>query len=363
MLKKLIESQPIAYRTEAQLQSALGSHWIPDASYNAFLTTPPRVFGEALAVSYGVAVSNEATATGESMMLLFALTAQTWFPGSNSWVFRWNCATGEFLGSVYVTRNDHDGQMTQSLDGSIWIMNLAGFYRLKIADYTGDADTLRDYDEFESDAIGTAYFAMRSVAIDQLNDRIVIAGNNQKGVSVNEWTSGEFVRFVQLPTEAISIAAEDETRAYVLTSESIIYLIDTDSGEVLSAIRTPVPVTLLCWDGLRRRLLAFIARADATDGACQSNFEGYYPIAVATHITTPIPLKSPRKYRQIPVWMRCVGDIGEPIGGAVPTVEVTGDATIARRPSGSDGNGDLVLFLNCDDAGSASITASIENGL
>lgn len=365
MLKQIFETQAIQYKTQAEMEAALGTFWIPDASYNAYLTTAPRIYGESLysdvdepLLLRGIAVMPFDSVAGETAIMLFATVAQTWFPGFNEWVFRWNGVSGEYIEQTLTFgRNDHDRTLFQSADGALWMLNLFSFYRLTLTTFLGDTTTTRDYSEF-------GFTSFTSLIVDLARDRIVIAGDNRKDIAVHEWASGAELSVVSLAAMPICITPEDSTRCYVLTDDDIIHLVDYGIGEVLSTIKVPVAgATLIAWDKYRRRLLVFARQADASDGSCQSTIIGYYPVPVATYLTTPIPLRPMRKGRTVPVLMRSVGDLGEPISGVVLNVSVSGDATLARSPAGTDSNGDALANVLCGDAGSADIDAAMENGL
>jgi hypothetical protein len=359
MLKRIAQTQAVRYRTQGEMQVALGVNFVPDASYNAFLTVPPRLYGESIITTppRGLAVIPSNTGTGDSAIAFLTQSVQTWFPGVNEWVYRWDSAGGAYIdATLRLFGNVHDRAMFQSVDGTVWMLNLFTFYQLDLSTYEGLDGTDRDYADF-------GYTSFTSLIVDASANRAVIAGDNRKDIAVHNWQSGAEIRVIKLAAMPVCITPEDSTRCYVLTEDNSLHLINYDVGQVIMSVQLPVESSYVAWDRFRRRLLLLNEQDDAADGACQTTIYGYYPVPVATYLTTPIPLKSARKGKRVPMMVRTVGDLSEPVSGVRVSVSTIGAATLAQVPFGSDPNGDVVFEIQCNDAGSVDVSVGMENGL
>jgi hypothetical protein len=363
MFKQIFETVAVPYRTPedwAGIPNGIGLQSL----YNGYLVTPPRIYAEELYFEFGLFCNRETTATSESTITLAATTSRIYWPGYGYMLWTFDGITGAFIsretiggditsGVLYIT------SLTQSFDGNIWAAYNIG----EIREFApGSFDLLQT---FTDDHFGRNGCSLPLA--DKARDIVIMPVVSGHAITVYTLSTGAAVRTIALSGTPIQICAEDDRRVYVLCDNYSLHLVDYTTGDVIGSCRCPIPPSatfvVLAWDRILRRLLVFARVPDAVDGACESVVRGYYPVPVPTYLTAPIPLKPPRKGRTIPVLLRTVGDIGEPLAGAQVTVEATGDATIVRAPRGTDSNGETVFELLCSSAGSVDVDASMENGL
>jgi hypothetical protein len=328
----------------------------PAGPYNAFLVTPPRDYGENLQLVIGVGVFAQ-TPNSPSSIRVFALTNQTYYP---SYDYRWwsfDGQSGAFQASDHLdwSNVNYWYAIGQNFDGTLWQVSvIASFRQLDPNTMEPLAGTERNLSDFG--VSGNA----ASVVGDTVYDRVLIAPAASQVLRCHTLSSGALQTEVELAGHPVSVAGEDESRCFVLTDNGLLHLVDFQAGQVINIIRVAIGnAGAICWDRFYKRLLWFDWEADAVDGASQSLVRGYYPVPVATKLTTPIPLTPPRQSRPVTVAMRAIGDVGEPIGGMAPTVTVSGAATLKRAASSTDGNGYSLALLAPTGTGSATVDATL----
>lgn len=361
MFKKIYSTIPIPYEP-----------WdgtLPSFVYYDELITPPKHYIETLYFPFSIINKKEATRNGPSTITLLAATNIIQWPSYSyeSWTF--DGVTGDLVtrneisGTVY-TGILHLESLTEGFDGSIWGAYVTGAIKEFSSvgngiDSVGDSILLSHF-EGASDT--------KIPLVDKVADIVIMPGSLSK-LRVYALSSGTLQKIINVGGSPIAICAEDGKRLYVLGSNFILNLVDYSTGEVINSYKcpsSPLGTSLrLAWDRVFRRLLIYDQVPDAVDGSSLTRIVGYYPIPLATHITAPIPLKVSRKGRTVPVLIRVVGDVGEPITGAQCNVTVSGDGIIERAPIGSDNNGDLFLSLLCVNPGTVTVTVSttVDDGL
>ncbi|EYS89521.1 hypothetical protein CF68_32995 [Cupriavidus sp. SK-4] len=363
MFRQIFESMPLVYRTPAEwagIPSGVGL----GALYNGYLITPPRIYAEELSGIDGMFVAQEKTPTADAVIVLTGTTSRIYWPGWDRLWWKFNAITGEFMARGTNPASFFDYEVFQARDGSLWQKSsLGSFFQVDPISFDEVPGTRRGPDEFGALSI---YVCM----IDRLQNVAVLYTNNETGsrqIGVYNWTTGALIRRIHVGGIAIDILPEDERRCYVVTNSGLLCLVDYVSGEVLHTVRSPVPLgdVIYAWDRIYRRLLAFQIAPNGDDGACQSVIRGWYPVPLGTHLTRPLPLKAPRRGREVPVLVRVVGDAGEPIAGASVTLSVSDTASIVRHAAGSDAHGESVTVVHCNAPGSMTLGASatVEDGL
>ena len=362
MLKQIYLSQALAYRLPGVLKPTA----FPGIAYNPELIAPPRLYAESLNRINGLAVIREATASGSSKILVFGWTEQIYWPGYNRWFWKFDGSTGAYLGAFELGSSYYDYAMFQSRDGSLWQVQITGGF------FEFSPVTLEKIDGTDRDPEDFGYIGIDTLIVDKQSDLVIMAGVGPddyfRAMTVHTLSTGAQLRKIFLAGQAAAILPEDGTRCYVITTNEILHLVDYSTGTVISTVRAPFSISSgqsVCWDTYTRRLLWFDKQDDAADGSGQSVVRGYYPIPKAAHMTTPIPLRPLRKGRQVPVLLRAVGDIGEPLSGVSPTLLATDAASVLRAPTGTDSNGDAIAYLLCNEAGSTTLTATatVDDGL
>ncbi len=355
MFKQIFESQPIQYVLPTPGETG---------AYFDYLTTPPRLYAETIAVPAAFPLSlfakMDQTTVSDATITLIGVTQRIYFPGYELVRWRFDGMSGAFLERTPLVGTDLYASslalssIVQGFDRSLWACYI-----------TGD---ISEFDPQSYELLQTftaAHFGRSATAVplvDKARDLIIMPAESGAQVIVYTLSTGAIVRSIGISATPISICAEDDRRVYVLGANYVLSLVDYTTGEIISAAQCPVPpdvtYVMSTWDNGLRRVLVFAIVPDASDGSCQSTIKGYYPVPLATHLTTPIPLASPRRGRQVPVLLRAVGDVGEPIAGVTAVVVSTPGGSIYRAPGGTDGNGDAVAIVLCDAAGDLDLSAS-----
>lgn len=364
MFRQIFQSSPIRYRLPAEW-AGIPSGTGLGALYGEYLVTPPRIYAEALTGVDGMFVAQEKTPTGDAVIVVLGSTDRIYWPGWQRLWWKFNAVTGEFLDRGDNPGSFFDFEVFQARDGSIWQhSSLGSFFEVDGISYDEIPGTRRFPADFGATTIGAAM-------VDRQQNLAVLYTSNEGAankVGVYNWATGALIRQINIAGAPMDILPEDERRCYVVTTKGLLNLIEYTTGEVLHTVRSPAPVgsgVAYAWDRIYRRLLAFQRVADAVDGACQSVIRGWYPVPLGTHLTKPLPLKAPRKGRDVPVLTRVVGDAGEPIAGVSVALSSAGDASIVRHSAGSDAHGESITMTHCNAPGFMTLSASatVEDGL
>jgi hypothetical protein len=184
--------------------------------------------------------------------------------------------------------------------------------------------------------------------------------------------TGKELYSIPMATQIVNIALADENHAYVLLQNRLIVLVDYIRAEVLGAAKLP-PLVMgspygghsgldvifdsvrMAWDRSRSRLLVCELTPDAKDYSCTICVRGFRMVPEPVRLTTPMPLKVPRRGRTIPVLVQAVDDMNQGVGGYVVQAKVTGAGSLAGIPI-SDNKGNTFIQVACNggsDYGSA----------
>jgi hypothetical protein len=358
MFKQIFETVALPYRLPSDwngIPSGIGTLSL----YNAYLVTPPRIYAEELYFPFALISRTDPTATSETTITVMATLSMIYYPGFEYLAVRFDGTTGAFIDRKVLSGDILTGiaylkSITQGFDGSLWAAYNIG----EIREF--DLDTFTLMQTVPASRFGRV--SMVLPVVDKSRDLIVMPEETTAGIVVYTLSTGAVVRHIGTSGMPISLCAEDDKRLYVLGSNNVLNLIDYTTGEIISTHACPAPPSasfvMTTWDKGLRRLLSFAQVANASDGSSQSVVRGFYPVPLATHLTTPIPLTAPRRGRQVPVLLRAVGDVGEPIAGVLPQIGVTGSAIAQSVPQGTDGNGETIARLLCVSPGSTTLTAS-----
>lgn len=366
MFRQIYSTVAVPYRTPGEwagIPNGIGLQSL----YNPELVTPPRIYAEELYFPLGLFSKRDATASSPSTITLIGMTNRIYWPGWELMTWRFDGVTGAFLDRAALAGDIYAGSLylsglVQGFDFSLWAWT--------------DVGVIKEFDP-ESYAllqtIDDSHFGRTGVAsplADKSRDIMIMpATSSVAQIIVYALSSGAVVRTINVSGAPLSICAEDDKRLYVLCSNYVLNLVDYSTGEVISAYRCPLPPSasyvMITWDRVFRRILVYAQVANAADGSSQTQIRGFYPVPLATHLTTLIPLVPPRRGRQIPVLLRAVGDTGEPIAGVTCNLTAVGDGLIQRAPGGTDSNGEAIVTLLCVSAGSVDLNAStnINDGL
>lgn len=362
MFAKNYESDPLRYYTPEEL------YGIPDGTgldslYNPYLVTPPRHFAEALQPSgslIGAFVAKERNPISDYTLQLMATVDSIYWPSYAFRRWRVDGTTGTQLSTDTITANPLSTmQIYQMRDGSLWATVSAGnrFYELDPLTFAEIAGTSQTAAKYGATSINWPL-------VDRAQNVVIIKTNNEGNnqIGVYDFTSGALVRRINISGQVTQVFPEDATRCYLVSSNGMLNLVDYSVGHVISTLRAP-PLeagtldSLYAWDRFLRRLLVFQQRADDTDGTCLSTFSGYYPVPLALKLSAPVAIKAPRAHRDTPFLCRVFGDAGEGISG-VKVTPTAGTSTIAGAPPFTDRDGEAVITLTPDVAGSDTLDLS-----
>lgn len=356
MLRQVLESDPLWY----QPYPASGSYC---DVYHQYLREPPRVYDESIAFLVGLFTSpREHAGVRYDLTAIAAMDFVCW-PSWRIWVYRIDPYTGAVI-ERYESSNVGTLQIdriAQARDGSLWERDIYGdLWRRDAATLARSGDTYPSgyWDGATPDAQRSSFTIDRAQNLALLKTNA--EANDQVGVYALD--TGAVVRRIGVAGRVQDIAPEDERRAWVISEDGVMTLVDYLTGEVLSVTRQPIQpdaiYSLTAWDRHLRRLLTLERTPDAADGAGTTRVRGYWPHPVAVGLTAPLPLTAPRKGRETPILTHAYGDAGEPISGVRVAATATAPGRLRLSSAGTDGAGDARFPLAGDDAGDTTIEVS-----
>lgn len=344
MFNMIFETAPIDYLMPDETPITL----FPGLDYNPYLTTPPRIYGESVSSVMGLYVIEVATPNGPTTIRMMGATDMTHWP---SWEFKsweWDGKTGEFLGQVIpdsgVGGAFNSAEFSQARDGSIWQGEVLLGPDLIERDPISLAAT-----GVELDNVLYGLTAIRSAMVDRSQNVLLCQADTGTQIEVYNLTTGALIRAISVGGTPRQIVAEDSTRCYVLCTNGILNLVNYVDGVVISTLLSPTDTSVMAYDKFYRRLLFWHEVADDTDGAALSTIRGYYPVPKSVGLMNPIPLRSPRKNRTIPVLTKVYGDVGEPLSGVNIVATPSANATLSGPPGISDTHGEAIINVTCLD--------------
>lgn len=354
MYSQVFESALLPYQLPSERSG------IPGFVYHTELLVPPRIYSETIASIDGLFVSREKTATSDFVIHVLTTMSQIYYPSYRWLDFAFDGATGAFIDRVEVLYGDlYQRTVHPARDGSLWRVSVLGSFA------EIDPSTFEEVPGSTESAAKYGATTLDLPLVDRSQNLVIMKTNNDvNAVGCYDFTTGALIRRINISGAAAAIFAEDARRAYVLTTQGMLNLIDYSTGEILSTTKAPQAESgalgsLLTWDRFLRRLLLFTWRADDTDGASLSSISGYYPIPQPVGITKAIPLIPPRVGRTVPMLSRAYGDAGEAIPGVKMVADVTG-ATATLAPPSTDQDGHALINVACAAAGSATIDLESE---
>jgi len=359
MFKQIFQSNVVPYRLPndwAGVPTGIGLQSL----YHPELVTPPRGYAEEIDRIDGMYTSKVSTANSQSTITIIGWTRRIYWPGWDRLYWRFDATTGVFIERGPNLASYYDYNVYQSTDGSVWRVRIGGSF-VQIDPQTTEAlaGTAREPSEF---GVAAVYLPL----VDRMNNLLIAATSRHLGqpmISVFNWTTGAHIREIRVSGPPINLMPEDGHRCWVVSDNGILNLVDYMTGQVLSALKDPLPLgngVTYSWDLFTRRLLAFHQIADATDGACLSRVTGYYPVPIPVKITAPIPLRAVRAGRKTSVLCRTYGDTGEGLSAGKLGVTVAGNGVLAAAIPSPDSTGYTTFQVSGLAAGSVGINLSLE---
>lgn len=365
MYEKIFESEPPKYR----MPNEIGAVVLGGLIYNNYLFTPPRIYGEEIFRTVGLfTIPVESLNADRTLCLTVWLTKIRW-PGWEIGTFKFDPVTGKYLGYTeelgFAAAGYYTGQVYEGMYGTLWSGLLTHLIQI-------DPVTMsRIGDPIAPTRFGKIAF-WRPI-VDLVQDILVDKSESTNGtISVFRFSTGEHLRDIFVNGHPSKICPEDANHVYVLGSTtleddaSVLSLVDYTTGRIISSTRSPVisgwnyQDVLMSWDPVTRRINFFGPVVNDSTGACTSRIEGYRPVPIPVKLTKAIPLTPPRKGRTIPYISRCVGDVGEAIGGFRMTPTITGDAHVLPGVLVGGGDGYATGRAVCDAEGTANVSLSME---
>jgi hypothetical protein len=209
----------------------------------------------------------------------------------------------------------------------------------------------------------------------KLNSYGTFALDDQKDVFINcyltemtvwSWSTGKFKYAIGLPDLAVSITFEDDARCYIFLNSRTVMLFDYLRAEVMGIGIIPPTISgknywnnldvVFTWDAIYRRLLVaeFPFGGDVEGVSTEVRIRGYRFVEEPGRLTTPIPLRVPRKGRTIPVLVKVVNEKNAGIGGYAIDCTVTGEGSLVGVPI-TDHYGNAFAQVKCE--GEAEMTS------
>jgi hypothetical protein len=315
---------------------------------------------------------NPGPPSGHSIYLMAAVDSNFIFEWTN--MYRWDAKTGKFFGYLPITGGGNLFTLsiesaTTSATGKSYVLNGGVFEQGLIEIIPGvnkdtGANTLTYGDSIDIhkfQGIG-GLDSLGAYAIHEDANVLLNAGGASFNFQVYDWTTGALIRSIPTPSPVAHLTIEDESRAYVILANRMIMLVDYQRGEVLGIHQIPSTQggngswwnnssIRVAWDNVYRRLLICEVVPDNEDGSSNIVVIGYRFVTYPNRITTPIPLRVPKRGRVIPVHCQVVGEFNEGVGGYIISSKVVGDGHLTSTPI-TDHIGNAISMVECGDPGS-----------
>jgi hypothetical protein len=370
MYRQTYQSAVYPYRTPAEwrgVPNGIGT----GSLYNPYLITPPRIYAEEVVTNLKPFLfcepANLANATVK--VSIIAYENVIYYPGWLIAKLSWNGVSGELLGreetgNFAAVQLAWTASLTVDFDNAIWRNDIFGdIQRVAIL-----AEGFQYLESVSHTLYGVA--AIKLPLVDRSNNLIAMqAEAGSSVINVYNFTVGTYLRSFRVSGEPVAICPGDKYQAYILCSNGVLNIVNINTGQILGAALFPVQAntlsTSIAWDKTYRRLLAFDLTANGADGSSTSYVRGYYPVPIATRLTKPIPLKPPRKFKEVQLAARMTDDIGNPLSSGVVQCALactpTGAATLTKSGAAPDSLGYATFKLVTAEIGTAeaSLTAEV----
>lgn len=386
MLKEIFRTETIKYRKTKEVQA--GSFpwpgWPPDNPYVESLK------------SYGIygMVCSPNPQDGDASILMHGVVDYKWYGWADFRGWRYHSVTGKLIKDWDLFSSDHKPganflsmtYTTTARSGKYWGSGWSNGWMQRyhygnfVTILPGD-DPIKNEDPFwvlDSEIVnythwkpvdGSVYLPGKCFAIDDLvpNGGRFLSTYGSAMVSylaVFNLKTGKQLYYLPMAAAIVDLSLADESRVYVLLENRMVVLVDYIRGEILGAAKIPPLETGLpyggnsgldvifdsvrmAWDRSRSRLLICEHTPDAKDYSCTICVRGFRLVPEPMRLTTPLPLKVPRRGRTIPVLVQAVDDMNQGVGGYVVQAKVSGAGSLAGIPI-SDEKGNTFIQVACD---------------
>jgi hypothetical protein len=365
VLRPTYVSQPFTYRLPGDIP-VIG---FPLSSYNPYLTTAPRIYGEAATGSESALFVNaEDLADGYGVIWLGTVLDQVHWPSYEYRFYRFNGTTGAYLGAVEVDNvlNWFELAAVQSRDGSIYALQQTTLLAYPVqADPVAGVSVSADV-AFDLGAL-TGATEIEAFLIDADLNLLLVGKDLDPNLRTYNLTTGVPLQVIALPGFPVTIMPVDTRQCYVMTDGGLLCLVDFQAGTIVSVFTVQTGFNAfsayrtITYDRTYARFLSWVLTPPDGTGQNTSVVRGYYPVPQAVGLTKPVPLRAPRKYRTVPVLTRVYGDAAESIGGGVVSFAVPESTVgaITSFPGITDADAEAVGQLSGVDSGNATVLASI----
>lgn len=367
MIVQTFTSEPPIYPETC----ADSSHNFPGDSYSDYLCTPPRLYsyGSFEFVNGGIAAVPSALPDSTFELWMFGNVATIHWPSWGGWIFRFNGTTGKFIGSTeFAWSNGLNGldSCKQDRSGVMWGIHTYAGSAEYITFMLGPATI--DSPLATSGSYSPAHFAGGLLSVlgpDMLTDTMlgVNAATPFGHLSVFRISTGELLRNIDISGTPVDINWENGNRAYVHTSDGMLFLMDIVEGRILGTMSFPVPTGTWrsAYDPYMKRLVYSIASPDAEDGGSTTVMKGYKPFPLADDITNPALLDRAVVGRRIRTAARVIGGGGEPVVGSQVSASLSnGNGTLLSPKQVTDSDGYAYFEIDCTAAGTVVLTVETE---
>ena len=181
------------------------------------------------------------------------------------------------------------------------------------------------------------------------NRSLQIRGGDRTKLIVYNYTTRKELFRVQCTPEIQRGIVVDNEIFYGVTKSGLVNVVNYKTGQhggilALGETFRAYRYVTLGYDPVYRRFIVYREEPDdPVTGACNSILEGYRLQEVPVHLTSPIPLKAPRKNRVVPVHSKVVGESGKGIPGLQVAASLTGSNAIAPNVLTSDAKGKVIF--------------------
>lgn len=302
-----------------------GDHW--EGSYNPWLVTPPRNFGENIASIQGffyVPPPND-------IFVLWTYTNITDWPGWEVKYYHFDAGTGEVVNTV----------SAGSVFGTVYISSIE-FGDLGHAYVTWSSSTSCSQINWQTGANESSLWSIdpyyggwsqrrifSNILVNKQQNRILGVQYPLIEVWKDIFGTPTIDFSIRIGNTVKDLAYESNNYGWVLMSDAQILKIAWGESsmrlEMASSVQAFNATDLgyyLAYDSSRKRLAVYRWMPDATDGSSRSRIEFYETIPKPQYLLDPVPITSHDSGEYVKFVSKVIGSMGEGFAGATADVEL-----------------------------------------
>lgn len=284
--------------------------------YNPSLVTCPRKYPATVS-----ALSHFFYDPGSDQLYMHVQYTTSWWPSWDTRALIFDADSGSWQNRDSVLGLDSDSYC--GIWGVAWTScaSVGSYGRI----FGSDLGTLKSLDPLTSrpDGVWTApsglpTTVLTGAVVNIIDGYVAIGSGGTLDFYRNINTAPEKFETIYLPAWIDSMCYESGEILWAICRHGEIFKINYQIPriEMVSSVQNPDATALgyrITFDTTRHRVIVCRWLPDATDGACTSQLEYYYPMSAAATLTKPVPYTSLKTNSRIGFVAHLIGSQGEPI--------------------------------------------------